>query len=91
MGYQVSNNCISILKEIHKDTPFKQLKDKKDVKDLLMAFTFLVAAVEFGKKSDKIDEKKYEETKRLLKEAFDEISSHADDLDIEYLNYQMEK
>lgn len=91
MGYQVSNNCISILKEIHKDTSFKPLKDKKDVKDLLMAFTFLSAAVEYSKKSGKLDEKKYDETKRLLKEAFDEISSHVDDLDIEYLNYQMEK
>lgn len=87
MKYKVSDECIAVLKELSKEKGFKPLKDKKDIEEILLALTFILAMLQFGKNKDN-NTKLSEE---LIKKCGNELKENLDNIDIEYINYKLSK
>lgn len=87
MKYKVSDECIAVLKELSKEKGFKPLKDKKDIEEILLALTFILAMVNLAKNKDN-NAKLSEE---LIKKCGNELKENLDNIDIEYINYKLSK
>ena len=87
MKYKVSDECIAVLKELSKEKGFKPLKDKKDIEEILLALTFILAMVQLAKNKDN-NAKLSEE---LIKKCGNELKENLDNIDIEYINYKLSK
>lgn len=87
MKYKVSDKCIAVLKELSKENGFKPLKDKKDIEEILLALTFILAMANLAKNKDN-NAKLSEE---LIKKCGNELKENLDNIDIEYINYKLSK
>ena len=87
MKYKVSDECIAVLKELSKEKGFKPLKDKKDIEEILLALTFILAMIQLAKNKDN-NTKLSEE---LIKKCGNELKENLDNIDIEYINYKLSK
>lgn len=87
MKYKVSDECIAVLKELSKEKGFKPLKDKKDIEEILLALTFILAMANLAKNKDN-NTKLSEE---LIKKCGNELKENLDNIDIEYINYKLSK
>ena len=87
MKYKVSDECIAILKELSKEKGFKPLKDKKDIEEILLALTFILAMIQLAKNKDN-NTKLSEE---LINKCGNELKENLDNIDIEYINYKLSK
>lgn len=87
MKYKVSDECIAVLKELSKEKGFKPLKDKKDIEEILLALTFILAMANLAKNKDN-NAKLSEE---LIKKCGNELKENLDNIDIEYINYKLSK
>lgn len=87
MKYKVSDECIAILKELSKEKGFKPLKDKKDIEEILLALTFILAMAKLAKNKDN-NAKLSEE---LINKCGNELKENLDNIDIEYINYKLSK
>ncbi len=87
MKYKVSDECIAVLKELSKEKGFKPLKDKKDIEEILLALTFILAMVKLAKNKDN-NAKLSEE---LINKCGNELKENLDNIDIEYINYKLSK
>lgn len=87
MKYKVSDECIAVLKELSKENGFKPLKDKKDIEEILLALTFILAMANLAKNKDN-NAKLSEE---LIKKCGNELKENLDNIDIEYINYKLSK
>lgn len=87
MKYKVSDECIAVLKELSKEQGFKPLKDKKDIEEILLALTFILAMANLAKNKDN-NAKLSEE---LIKKCGNELKENLDNIDIEYINYKLSK
>lgn len=87
MKYKVSDECIAVLKELSKEKGFKPLKDKKDIEEILLALTFILAMAKLAKNKDN-NAKLSEE---LIKKCGNELKENLDNIDIEYINYKLSK
>ena len=87
MKYKISDECIAVLKELSKEKGFKPLKDKKDIEEILLALTFILAMVQLAKNKDN-NAKLSEE---LIKKCGNELKENLDNIDIEYINYKLSK
>ena len=88
MPYPVSDNCIRVLKLLYKDEEYKPLKSKKEVQELLFALGFLYLAGQLA--ADKKDDEATI-TLEMINKCGEELKTHLDDLDLDYLNYKMSK
>ena len=87
MKYKVSDECIAVLKELSKEKGFKPLKDKKDIEEILLALTFILAMLQLAKNKDN-NTKLSEE---LINKCGNELKENLDNIDIEYINYKLSK
>ena len=87
MKYKVSDECIAVLKQLSKEKGFKPLKDKKDIEEILLALTFILAMANLAKNKDN-NTKLSEE---LIKKCGNELKENLDNIDIEYINYKLSK
>ena len=87
MKYKVSDECIAVLKELSKEKGFKPLKDKKDIEEILLALTFILAMANLAKNKDN-NAKLSEE---LINKCGNELKENLDNIDIEYINYKLSK
>lgn len=87
MKYKVSDECIAVLKELSKEKGFKPLKDKKDIEEILLALTFILAMIKLAKNKDN-NTKLSEE---LINKCGNELKENLDNIDIEYINYKLSK
>ena len=87
MKYKVSDDCIAVLKELSKEKGFKPLKDKKDIEEILLGLTFILAMLKLGKNKDN-NTKLSEE---LINKCGNELKENLDNIDIEYINYKLSK
>lgn len=87
MKYKVSDECIAVLKELSKEKGFKPLKDKKDIEEILLALTFILAMIQLAKNKDN-NTKLSEE---LINKCGNELKENLDNIDIEYINYKLSK
>lgn len=87
MKYKVSDECIAVLKELSKEKGFKPLKDKKDIEEILLALTFILAMANLAKNKDN-NTKLSEE---LINKCGNELKENLDNIDIEYINYKLSK
>lgn len=87
MKYKVSDECIAVLKELSKEKGFKPLKDKKDIEEILLALTFILAMIKLAKNKD--DNAKLSE--ELINKCGNELKENLDNIDIEYINYKLSK
>lgn len=87
MKYKVSDECIAVLKELSKEKGFKPLKDKKDIEEVLLALTFILAMSKLAKNKDN-NAKLSEE---LINKCGNELKENLDNIDIEYINYKLSK
>ena len=87
MKYKVSNERIAVLKELSKEKGFKPLKDKKDIEEILLGLTFILAMLKLGKNKDN-NTKLSEE---LINKCGNELKENLDNIDIEYINYKLSK
>lgn len=87
MKYKVSDECIAVLKELSKEQGFKPLKDKKDIEEILLALTFILAMIQLAKNKDN-NTKLSEE---LINKCGNELKENLDNIDIEYINYKLSK
>ena len=87
MKYKVSDECIAVLKELSKEKGFKPLKDKKDIEEILLALTFILAMIKLAKNKDN-NAKLSEE---LINKCGNELKENLDNIDIEYINYKLSK
>lgn len=87
MKYKVSDECIAVLKELSKEKGFKPLKDKKDIEEILLALTFILAMAKLAKNKDN-NAKLSEE---LINKCGNELKENLDNIDIEYINYKLSK
>lgn len=88
MPYSVSDNCIRVLKLLYKDEEYKPLKSKKEVQELLFALGFLYSVGQLA--ADKKDDEATI-TLEMINKCGEELKTHLDDLDLDYLNYKMSK
>lgn len=88
MPYSVSDNCIRVLKLLYKDEEYKPLKSKKEVQELLFVLGFLYSAGQLA--ADKKDDEATI-TLEMINKCGEELKTHLDDLDLDYLNYKMSK
>lgn len=87
MKYKVSDECIAVLKELSKEKGFKPLKDKKDIEEILLTLTFILAMIKLAKNKDN-NAKLSEE---LINKCGNELKENLDNIDIEYINYKLSK
>ncbi len=87
MKYKVSDECIAVLKKLSKEKGFKPLKDKKDIEEILLGLTFILAMLKLGKNKDNNTELSEE----LINKCGNELKENLDNIDIEYINYKLSK
>lgn len=88
MSYQVSDKTITVLKELYKDAEFKPLKNKKQVYEIIYTLAFMAGTGSLAKKEGDV---KAQDVLNAINEVGEEINSHINDLDLDYINSKMMK